>query len=184
MVVTGSTRNRLVSLIAGHVGSNPTLSAKTFQAVPTAVHRHVCRHPTGRVPKSILERCPSWLKERDWKSRVLLTVVPRVRIPLSPPLAPIVPPSVPHAAPHDIARRRTRRHTTERGSKTHHPVWCDSHARIPSPRADPWDGSGRRRGTAIPHRRTVHGNRYMPHVPGRPLLCHEAIFENGRTVDS
>ena len=33
----------------------------------------------------IAERCPSWLKERDWKSRVLLTVVPRVRIPLSPP---------------------------------------------------------------------------------------------------
>ena len=27
-VVTGSTRNRFVSLIAGHVGSNPTLSAK------------------------------------------------------------------------------------------------------------------------------------------------------------
>jgi tRNA(adenine34) deaminase len=28
VVVTGSTRNRLVPLIAGHVGSNPTLSAK------------------------------------------------------------------------------------------------------------------------------------------------------------
>ena len=27
MVVTGSTRNRFVSLRAGHVGSNPTLSA-------------------------------------------------------------------------------------------------------------------------------------------------------------
>jgi hypothetical protein len=32
------------------------------------------------------ERCPSWPKERDWKSRVLLIVVPRVRIPLSPPI--------------------------------------------------------------------------------------------------
>ncbi len=30
MVVTGSTRNRFVSLIAGHVGSNPTLSARKF----------------------------------------------------------------------------------------------------------------------------------------------------------
>jgi hypothetical protein len=28
VVVTGSTRNRLVLLIAGHVGSNPTLSAR------------------------------------------------------------------------------------------------------------------------------------------------------------
>jgi hypothetical protein len=28
VVVTGSTRNRLVPLRAGHVGSNPTLSAK------------------------------------------------------------------------------------------------------------------------------------------------------------
>jgi tRNA(adenine34) deaminase len=30
VVVTGSTRNRLVPLKAGHVGSNPTLSAKRF----------------------------------------------------------------------------------------------------------------------------------------------------------
>ena len=30
VVVTGSTRNRFVSLKAGHVGSNPTLSAKKF----------------------------------------------------------------------------------------------------------------------------------------------------------
>ena len=30
MAVTGSTRNRLVLLIAGHVGSNPTLSARVF----------------------------------------------------------------------------------------------------------------------------------------------------------
>jgi hypothetical protein len=28
VVVTGSTRNRFVLLIAGHVGSNPTLSAR------------------------------------------------------------------------------------------------------------------------------------------------------------
>ncbi len=31
VVVTGSTRNRLVPLRAGHVGSNPTLSAKNFK---------------------------------------------------------------------------------------------------------------------------------------------------------
>ncbi len=30
MAVTGSTRNRFVLLIAGHVGSNPTLSARVF----------------------------------------------------------------------------------------------------------------------------------------------------------
>ena len=30
MAVTGSTRNRFVSLIARHVGSNPTLSARKF----------------------------------------------------------------------------------------------------------------------------------------------------------
>jgi hypothetical protein len=30
VVVTGSTRNRLVPSKAGHVGSNPTLSAKKF----------------------------------------------------------------------------------------------------------------------------------------------------------
>jgi hypothetical protein len=30
VVVTGSTRNRLVPLKAGHVGSNPTLSAMKF----------------------------------------------------------------------------------------------------------------------------------------------------------
>jgi hypothetical protein len=35
--------------------------------------------------RGITERCPSWLKERDWKSRVLPKVVPGVRIPLSPP---------------------------------------------------------------------------------------------------
>jgi tRNA(adenine34) deaminase len=32
VVVTGSTRNRLVPLKAGHVGSNPTLSAKKFNS--------------------------------------------------------------------------------------------------------------------------------------------------------
>ena len=31
------------------------------------------------------ERCPSWLKEHDWKSCVSFIAVPRVRIPLSPP---------------------------------------------------------------------------------------------------
>ncbi len=31
------------------------------------------------------ERCPSWLKEHDWKSCVLPKAVPRVRTPLSPP---------------------------------------------------------------------------------------------------
>ena len=33
VVVTGSTRNRLVPLEAGHVGSNPTLSAKPFNKI-------------------------------------------------------------------------------------------------------------------------------------------------------
>ena len=33
VVVTGSTRNRLVPLRAGHVGSNPTLSAKKYNSV-------------------------------------------------------------------------------------------------------------------------------------------------------
>ena len=40
-------------------------------------------------PSGIEERCPSWLKERDWKSRVLPKVVPGVRIPLSPPYIPL-----------------------------------------------------------------------------------------------
>jgi hypothetical protein len=31
------------------------------------------------------ERCPSWLKEHDWKSCVSFIAAPRVRIPLSPP---------------------------------------------------------------------------------------------------
>jgi DNA polymerase-3 subunit gamma/tau len=35
-----------------------------------------------------MERCPSWPKERDWKSRVPPKVVPGVRIPLSPPFTP------------------------------------------------------------------------------------------------
>jgi hypothetical protein len=39
--------------------------------------------------REIMERCPSWLKERDWKSRVLPKVVPGVRIPLSPPYIPL-----------------------------------------------------------------------------------------------
>ena len=41
--------------------------------------------PKGFRFREITERCPSWLKERDWKSRVLPKVVPGVRIPLSPP---------------------------------------------------------------------------------------------------
>ena len=35
------------------------------------------------IPKT--ERCPSWLKEHDWKSCVSFIAAPRVRIPLSPP---------------------------------------------------------------------------------------------------
>ena len=35
-----------------------------------------------------MERCPSWLKEHDWKSCVLFRAAPRVRIPLSPPPYP------------------------------------------------------------------------------------------------
>ena len=98
MVVTGSTRNRFVLLIAGHVGSNPTLSAKFCIAkfgeispflTPRSGYSVFVKNPRPRVGIlyffQIAERCPSWLKERDWKSRVLLTVVPRVRIPLSPP---------------------------------------------------------------------------------------------------
>src|SRR5512147_1836943 len=39
------------------------------------------------------ERCPSWLKEHDWKSCVRPKGVPRVRIPLSPPsFYPLRPP--------------------------------------------------------------------------------------------
>ena len=37
--------------------------------------------------KGFTERCPSWLKEHDWKSCVLSQAAPRVRIPLSPPLS-------------------------------------------------------------------------------------------------
>ena len=39
MAVTGSTRNRFVLLIAGHVGSNPTLSARNnlISQVPSHV---------------------------------------------------------------------------------------------------------------------------------------------------
>ena len=35
--------------------------------------------------KQLLERCPSWPKERDWKSRRRLIPASRVRIPPSPP---------------------------------------------------------------------------------------------------
>ncbi len=38
-----------------------------------------------RYSVHLAERCPSWLKEHDWKSCVLFIAVPRVRIPLSPP---------------------------------------------------------------------------------------------------
>ena len=56
---------------SGIVGSNPTLSA---------------RQQTDLIPAfTPEERCPSWLKEHDWKSCVLPKAVPRVRIPLSPP---------------------------------------------------------------------------------------------------
>ena len=40
---------------------------------------------TRIAPAYLAERCPSWLKEHDWKSCVLPKAAPRVRIPLSPP---------------------------------------------------------------------------------------------------
>ncbi len=57
--------------------------SKVFRIPPSPPYFQTVYNTFGifRVP----ERCPSWPKERDWKSRVLLTVVPRVRIPLSPP---------------------------------------------------------------------------------------------------
>ena len=53
-------------------------------------------HPLRHFPKKAFtrtvqiglphaERCPSWLKEHDWKSCVSFIAAPRVRIPLSPP---------------------------------------------------------------------------------------------------
>ena len=113
MVVTGSTRNRFVSLIARHVGSNPTLSAREFTLYYISELARGCgllgrsdivpsfplqARKTMLYAKSqgsdvfrssgFVERCPSWPKERDWKSRVLPKVVPGVRIPLSPPPIP------------------------------------------------------------------------------------------------
>jgi hypothetical protein len=70
VAVTGSTRNRLASLIAGHVGSNPTLSAMTPRPLRSDFlesHGRIGKHKQIRHA----ERCPSWPKERDWKSRVL-----------------------------------------------------------------------------------------------------------------
>ena len=54
----------------GIVGSNPTLSARWVDTFENSTQP---------------ERCPSWLKEHDWKSCVLSKAAPRVRIPLSPP---------------------------------------------------------------------------------------------------
>jgi hypothetical protein len=94
VVVTGSTRNRLVPLRAGHVGSNPTLSASILFRFPqmpcgnergkqgplsnpriAAGHTPHLAKGGGQLPFTLCdaERCPSWPKERDWKSRVLLT---------------------------------------------------------------------------------------------------------------
>ena len=48
MVVTGSTRNRFVSLRAGHVGSNPTLSAKKYTPDISGQLAYGCR-PFGII---------------------------------------------------------------------------------------------------------------------------------------
>ena len=58
------------------MGSNPTLSAISIQEV---------RSPQVHTRFGFSERCPSWLKEHDWKSCVRSKGVPRVRIPPSPP---------------------------------------------------------------------------------------------------
>jgi hypothetical protein len=62
----------------GIVGSNPTLSASTAWGES---------HGLRAMDELYAERCPSWLKEHDWKSCVLLIAAPRVRIPLSPPFS-------------------------------------------------------------------------------------------------
>ena len=67
MVITGSTRNRFVPLRAGHVGSNPTLSA-----IILFRFNNLASGPDQSQLNRFAERCPSWPKERDWKSRVLL----------------------------------------------------------------------------------------------------------------
>jgi hypothetical protein len=59
--------SKAVEVIFASVSSNLTLSARKIDFI------------------KIKERCPSWLKEHDWKSCVLSQAAPRVRIPLSPP---------------------------------------------------------------------------------------------------
>ena len=52
--------------------------------VPCAL-RFARRRQAVKIACGFAERCPSWLKEHDWKSCVLSKAAPRVRIPLSPP---------------------------------------------------------------------------------------------------
>ena len=50
--------------------------------------RHCAASKEIDIIPNFAERCPSWLKEHDWKSCVLSKAAPRVRIPLSPPIHP------------------------------------------------------------------------------------------------
>ena len=57
-----------------------------FESHPLRQHRARVNPPRFTfLLYPLAERCPSWLKEHDWKSCVLLIAAPRVRIPLSPP---------------------------------------------------------------------------------------------------
>ena len=83
---------------SGIVGSNPTLSAITGLLLGLKYTLHATANIrnnglTSIVQKSLpyAERCPSWLKEHDWKSCVSFIAAPRVRIPLSPPYLFLTP---------------------------------------------------------------------------------------------
>jgi hypothetical protein len=56
VVVTGSTRNRLVPLRAGHVGSNPTLSAKFYLRLTQRVVFRVAKDPQIRQDAFLILR--------------------------------------------------------------------------------------------------------------------------------
>jgi hypothetical protein len=80
-VVEGPALEKRYPAKSGIVGSNPTLSAmKAILAFLRFLGIFIIS-----IVIQVPERCPSWLKEHDWKSCVLPKAVPRVRIPLSPP---------------------------------------------------------------------------------------------------
>jgi hypothetical protein len=96
--------SKAVEVVFASVSSNLTLSARkidfiNFHPWPVAIGlwpnddimflitlpKAKSQQPTVFYANKIKERCPSWLKEHDWKSCVLSQAAPRVRIPLSPP---------------------------------------------------------------------------------------------------